>query len=180
MEELVGPQRLADGVVEAQPRHRLVGDLGVHADHLGALERGDEVQRVADGRQEDVPARLVGLGLDRELEVVAVVDDVVAEDVDRLAVALQRVARVLRHARLGALAAAPEDVDLGAQLGGDVDEVHRLADRRAADPAVVGGERAVLERGVAEEVRRRHADAQPGVVERGLEARDDPVALGLA
>ena len=31
---------------------------------------------------------------------------------------------------------------------------------------------------MAEEVGRRHADAQAGLVERGLEARDDPVALG--
>ena len=73
VEELARPQRLADRVVERQARHRLVRDLGVHADHLGVLERLDEVQRVADGRQEDVAARLVGLGLHREAQVVAVV-----------------------------------------------------------------------------------------------------------
>ena len=168
-----------DGVMEGQAGHRLVRDLGVHAHHLRPLQRLDEVQRVADGRQEDVPARLVGLGLHREAQVVAVVDHVVAEDVDRLAVALQRVARVLRHARLGALAAAPEHVHLGAQLGGGVDEVHRLADRRPAHAAVVGRERAVLERRVPEQVRRRHPDAHPGLVQRPLEARDDPVLLRL-
>ena len=100
-----------------RPGHRLVRDLGVDADHLGALERRDEVQRVADGRQEDVAARLVGLGLHREAQVVALVEHVVAEHVDRLAVALERVARVLGDAGLGALAPAPEDVDLGAELG---------------------------------------------------------------
>ncbi len=146
----------------------------------GCVERLDEVQRVADGRQEDVPARLVGLGLHREAQVVAVVEHVVAEDVDRLAVALQRVARVLGDADLGALAAAPEDVDLGVELGGGVDEAHRLADRRAPHAAVVGRERAVLERRVAEQVRRRHADAHAGLVQRVLEARDDLVLLGVA
>ena len=178
MEELARPQRLPDAVVERQPGHRLVRDLGVDADHLGPLERLDEVQRVADRRQEDVAARLVGLGLHREPQRVVLVDDVVREHVDRLAVALERVARILGHAGLGALAPTPEDVDLGAQLGRDVDEVHRLADRGAAHAAVVGGERAVLERRVAEQVRGRHPHAHAGGLERLLEARDDPLALG--
>jgi hypothetical protein len=71
VEELAGPQRLADRVVEGQPGHRLVRHLRVDADHLGPLERRDEVQGVADRRQEDVPARLVGLGLHGEAQVVA-------------------------------------------------------------------------------------------------------------
>ena len=74
VEELARPQRLPDAVQERQPRHRLVGDLGVDADALGAVERGDEVQRVADGRQEDVAARLVRLRLDRERQVVALLE----------------------------------------------------------------------------------------------------------
>ena len=41
-----GPQRVADRVVEGQPGHGLVRDLGVDADQLGPVERGDEVQRV--------------------------------------------------------------------------------------------------------------------------------------
>ena len=171
MEELARPQRLADRVVERQPGHRLVRDLGVEADEVGAVERGDEVQRVPDGGQEDVAARLVGLGLEREAEAVALALGVVHEHVHGLAVALERVARVLGHADLGALAPAPEDVDLAAQLGAEVDRAHRLADRRAPDPAVVGRERAVLERRVAEQVRGRHADAHAGLLERRLQAR---------
>ena len=159
MEELARPQRLPDAVQERQPRHRLVGDLGVDADALGAVERGDEVQRVPDGRQEDVAARLVRLRLDRERHVVALLDHVLVEHVDRLAVALERVARVLGAADLGALAAAPEDVDLGAQRRAQVDRAHRLADRRAPHAAVVGGEGPVLEGRVPEQVGRAHADA---------------------
>jgi hypothetical protein len=136
------------------------------------------VQRVPDGRQEDVAARLVGLRLEGEAQLVALRDDVVAQHVDRLAVAVERVARVLGDGRLGALAPAPEDVDLRAELDAEVDRAHRLADRRAADAAVVGGERAVLEGGMAEQVRRGHPDAQARLVQRRPEPRHDPVALG--
>ena len=62
-------------VMERQPGHRLVRDLGVHADELGPVERGDEVQRVADGRQEDVAARLVRLRLDAEAQPVALLSE---------------------------------------------------------------------------------------------------------
>ena len=99
MEELARPQRLPDAVEERQPGHRLVRDLWVDADQLGAGEHGDEVQRVPDRGQEDVAARLVGLRLEREAQVVALGDDVVHEHVDRLAVALERVARVLGRRR---------------------------------------------------------------------------------
>ena len=42
---------LGDPVHEVQAGHLLVTHLGVHADHLGVVERGDEGERMADGRQ---------------------------------------------------------------------------------------------------------------------------------
>jgi hypothetical protein len=60
------------------------------------LELGDERQRVADGRQQDVPARLVRLGLDGEPDAVALLEHVAGQRVDRLAVSIQRGADVLR------------------------------------------------------------------------------------
>jgi hypothetical protein len=90
VEELAVVQRLRDAGGEVQARHLLVPDLGVEADELGALERVDERERVAERRQQDVAAGLVGLRLDREADVVALVGDVVAEQVDGLAVALER------------------------------------------------------------------------------------------
>ena len=74
VEQLARLERLADAVREVEAGHLLVRDLGVEADHLGVIERVDEGQHVAGRRQEDVAARLVGLGLERELEVVLVVD----------------------------------------------------------------------------------------------------------
>jgi hypothetical protein len=83
VEELAGPQRLRDAVNEAEPGHGLVRHLRVDADHLRVIEGGDEVKRVPDRGQEDVPARLVGLGLDRKAQPVALVAYVCGEEVDR-------------------------------------------------------------------------------------------------
>ena len=68
VEELALPQRLRDAVHEVEVGHLLVPDLRVEADHLGVLEGGDEAERVADGREQDVAAGLVGLGLEREAQ----------------------------------------------------------------------------------------------------------------
>jgi hypothetical protein len=157
----------------------LVADLGVHACHLGVLERLDEGDRVAERGQQDVAAGLVGLGLDREAQVVALVEHVLREHVDALLVARQGRLHVLGGVVLGALAAAPHDEGLGAQLGGEVDVAEHLAEREAADAAVVGGEAAVLEDGCAEEVGRHHRHDDAGRVERALEAVDLLLALGV-
>ena len=138
VEELAVVQRLGDAGGEVQARHLLVADLGVEADELGALERVDERDRVAERRQQDVAARLVRLGLDREADVVALVGDVVAEQVDGLAVALERLADVFRGVVLGAFAAAPHDERLGAELGTEVELAEHLAQREPPHVAVVG------------------------------------------
>ena len=65
--------------MEGEPGHRLVGELRVEPHHVRLLERPDEGQRVADGRQEDVAPGLVRLGLDGEAEAVAVLADVGAQ-----------------------------------------------------------------------------------------------------
>ena len=70
VKELAGPDRLGHAVVERQATHRLVRELGVHADEFGCVEALDEGQRVTDRRQQDVAARLVGLGFDRDAHVL--------------------------------------------------------------------------------------------------------------
>ena len=99
VEELVVPQGLADPVGEVEPGHLLVPDLGVEPDHPRLVELGDQRERVADGRQQDVAAGLVGLGLEGEADVVATVLDVGAEQVERLRVAVERRLDVLRWHR---------------------------------------------------------------------------------
>ena len=123
-------------------------------------------------------ARLVGLGLEGEDEVVLPVLDVVGEEVEGVAEALAGLERVLGGVALDALAAAPEDVHLRPELDAEVDGVHRLLQGVGAHPRVVGGEGAVLESGVAEEVGGGHGDHDPGVGQGLLEVLDDLVALG--
>ena len=93
-----------------------------------------------------------------------------AEHVEALAVAVERGADVLGRVDLGALAAAPEHVRLRAELGGQVEVAHHLAQREAAHVAVVAGERAVLEHRVGEQVGGHHRHDHAGLVERLLEA----------
>ena len=51
-----------------RPLIGLVGELGVQPDHLGMLQRADEGEGVADGGEEDVAPRLVGLGLEGDAQ----------------------------------------------------------------------------------------------------------------
>ena len=64
-----------------QPGHLFVPGLRVDPDQPGMGKRLDERQRMADGWQQDVAARLVGLRLDREAQWIAVVGDVLAEQI---------------------------------------------------------------------------------------------------
>ena len=95
MEQLAVPQGLGDAVGEVQAGHLLVADLRVHTDHLVVLQALDEGQRVPDGRQQDVAARLVRLRLQREPDAVVLVLHVASQQVDRLAVAVERGPHVL-------------------------------------------------------------------------------------
>ena len=135
-------------------------------------------ERVPDRRQEDVAARFVGLGLERELELVALRDRVLAEEVERVAEPLDRFLRVLARVRLGAFASAPEHVRLGAELDAEVHRAHGLLERVRADARVVARERAVAKHRVAEQVGRRHRHAHAGIAQRLLEVANDLVALG--
>ena len=130
--------------------------------------------------QQQVAARLVRLRLERDLHRVALLGDVRAARVDRLGVAVERGGDVLRRVALHALAPAPHHEHRGAELRAEVDRVERLAQRVPADLRVVGGERAVLEDRLREQVGRRHRHPEPGLVERAPEPGDDLVPLGAS
>src|SRR6266516_4824338 len=170
-------QRLRHGMRAVEPGHLLVCHLGVEPDHFGVIERVDERQHVASRGEEDVAARLVGLRLQGESQVVALRADVIAQEVDGIAVPSQRATRVLGGIRLDPLAAAPEDVHGGAELDPQVDGRQGLLQGVRAHPRVVAGERTVSKGGVGEQVRRRHRNPEAGGLERRLELPHDPVAL---
>ena len=121
---------------EIQAGHVLVGDFGVHAAHLGMIQRRDQREiRSGDG-EIHVPARLVGLGFEGELVAVLLLR---CEYSQRKLIASRKrlIASTgfLVASRFDALAAAPEDVDLRAELGAEVHRAHRLLDRVGADAA---------------------------------------------
>jgi hypothetical protein len=49
----------------------LVPDLGVDADYVGVFQLVDEGQRMTNGGQQDVAARLIGFRLDRKPQPIA-------------------------------------------------------------------------------------------------------------
>jgi len=116
-----------------------------------------------DRGEQDVPPWLVRLRFDREPHVVALVDRVLGQRVDPLAVAVQGRAEVIGEVDLGAFPAALEDVDLRAELSGQVHVGHHLAQGVATDRAVVAGEPTVFEHRVAEQVRGENRQHHPGV-----------------
>ena len=79
---------------------------------------------------------------------------------------------------LRALAPAPEDVDACSQFRAQVHGAHGLLHGVGAHLRIVGGEGAVLEDGIGEEVGGRHRHLHAVVAQRLFELADDCVALG--
>jgi len=178
VEQLARVPRLGDGVHEVEAGHVLVRHFRIDADHFRVIKRGDEAEHGPGRRQVEIAARLVGLGFQGELEVVALAERVVAHEVERLAETLSGVERASAGVGLGALAPAPEDVDLRAQFHAQVYGAQRLVQGVGAHGGVVGSESAVFESRVGEQVGGGHRHDQPGLGQRPLEVGDDALALG--
>src|SRR5262249_41164862 len=131
----------------------------------------------AGGRQIDVAAWLVWFCFERETIVVALIDRVLAEEVQSLAVPLQRLARILRGIDFRAFAPAPKDVNLRSELRAEIHRAHRLLQRVQPDARGVRRESTILENRIVEEIRRRHRHLHAGIVERLFELADYPIAV---
>ena len=153
--------------------------FGVQADQFRVLKRCDERHGVADGRKKNVAARLIGLGLDGESNVVALVQDILPHEVDAFTVALEGPGDVFGHVVLSALAAAPHHERFCAHLDGQVEVTQGLAQGEASNTAVVTGEGTVLENGVAKEVGGHHGHDQTRVSQRLLQAINLLLAFGI-
>ena len=163
-----------------RPGHLLVADLGVEADQLGVLELLDERQRVADGRQQDVAAGLVGLRLDGEAEVVALLEDVAAQDVE----APRRSGRARpgrpwrrRTPRPRGRPRRRTSARRARRPGRCCRSALRSAKRRTSRSLLV--KRAVAEDRVREEVRGHHRYVEAGRVERVAHPAEQVLALGV-
>ena len=148
VEELAVPQRLRHRVGERQARHGLVGELGVDA--RPSRDRSSSSMKASMwptvGRQ-DVAARLVGLGLEREAQVVARGRATYAQhEVDGLGVAVERGTDVLGGVGLARLRGHPRSRRSwrrARRRGRWRRGSWRTAKRRTS--RVVGGEGALLE-----------------------------------
>jgi hypothetical protein len=107
-----------------------------------------------------------------------VVDDIPGEEVERLLVAVQGGADVHCGAGFGALAPSPEDDDLRTELSGEIEIVEHLAEHEAAPLTVIGGEAAIAEDRVREEVGGQHRDHQPGALHHLAQPPDRLALLG--
>ena len=174
---LPASMHLRDRVREVQARHGVVGELGIDPEEVGALQRGNEAEHAARRGKEDVAARLVGLGFQREAVAVALRLAVGGQEVQAVAEPRQGVEQLAPGVHLAPLAPAPEHVGFGAQLVAEVHAVHGLLQRVGPHPRVGARKGAVLEGGVAEQVGGRHRHLQAGVVQRLLEVAHDAVAL---
>ena len=160
------------------PGHVFVRHFGVDADHLGMVEGGDESQHVTGGWVVDIAARFVGLGFEREFQIIFLIERIFAQEVHRFAVAFDGFDRALARIRFGAFASAPEDVDLRAEFHAQVNGVHRLLQGIGAHFWIVGGESAILEDRVAEQVGGRHRDNETGISQRLAEILFDGFGFG--
>ena len=155
----------------------LVGDFGIHADHVGVGKSPDEGEVCGGGWKVQVAARLVRFRFERELQVVPLVAGVLAEKIDGLAESLDRLDGVLARVDLGAFAAAPEHIDARSELYAQIHRAHRFLYGVRADARIVRRERAVPKHRIGEQVRRRHGDGHARRLERAAEGGDDPAAL---
>ena len=104
------------------------------------------------------PRGSFGLGSTAEAELVPLLDHIAREDVERLLVAVERGADILGGARTRRPRALPEDHRIRSELGGEIEVVEHLAERETAHLPVVGGEAAIAEDRVGEEVGGQHRD----------------------
>ena len=123
-------------------------------------------------------ARLVRLGLQRELVAVLLRDRVFAEIIDGLAQPFDGVIRPTAPVGLRSLATAPHHEDLRAELRAQIHRAHRLLQRIGAHARIVRRECAVAEHRIVEQIHRRHRHHDAVLLESGAEVAYDLVAFG--
>ena len=177
VKKFAGFPGLRDVVQEIQPRHRFVREFGIHADHLGMIERRNEAEIVSGRRHIDVAARLVGLGFHRKLEAIFLVDVVLAQEIDGVAQMLYSIGAWAARVGLDSLAAAPKNENFRAKFGAEIHRAHRFLHGVGAHFGIARGERAVAKNGMREERNSSHRHDEPVLFAGALEGRDDRVAL---
>ena len=120
-----------------------------------------------DGGQEDVAAGFIWLGFDGEAQVVLLRTGRIHKGGRRPpCTGRARHATSLAASDSAPFSPSPHDESLCPHLGRQVQVAQRLAQGEAPYGPVVGGEAALFEHRVGEEVGRDHGDDDPGLVQR--------------
>ena len=106
---------------------------------------------MADRSHIDVRARLIWLGLERQLVSIFLVDVVFTKIVDRFPQALHCFIRTPAGIRLNALAPSPQDKNRGTQFGPKVHCAHRFLQSVGPDFGIVCRKGPVSEDGMKEQ-----------------------------
>ena len=179
VEQLVAVERLADPVHEIQPRHLLVPSLRIHPDHVGVGEGLDESQRMSHRGQQNVASGLVGFGFDGEADSDILIDHVLAQQIKRFSIPLQRCSNVLGRIVFASFTTTPHDKGVRPEFCGQVDVAQDLAECEPTHCAVIAGEPAVLEDRLGEQVRRHHRHDQTRRAQCRRQSVDHPAPLGI-
>ena len=129
-------------------REKLSDPIFYLSGHENELVILDEVQRMPDGRQEDVAARLVGLGFECEAVSVFLGDVVFAEIVDGFAQALDGIVGAAASIGLDTFTASPQNEYLGTEFCAEIHGAHRFLNGVRANFWVVGGKGPVTKNGM--------------------------------
>src|SRR5690606_38855418 len=110
VKQLTGFPGLSNTVVDVQPGHLFVGELRVDSHHLRKVQGFNKRQHMSGGRKINVSSRLIRLGFQCEVEVVAIVLYITTEEVDAFAVPLEGFRDSFRYVDLSPFSSAPEDI----------------------------------------------------------------------
>ncbi len=98
---------------KVESRHLFVSNLGIEPNHIGMIEGVDKGQHMPDGGKIRIGAWFIGFWLQRETQLVALLNHVLTQEVDGVAHAFDRHNRIFTGFAIDALASTPEDVGAG-------------------------------------------------------------------
>jgi len=109
VEEFSSFPRLGDTMHKVQPSHVLMSNFGIDTYHLGVIERGNEAKHVTNSGVVNISPRLVRFGFQGKFQAVAIVQVVFTQEIQRFAVALDRIDRAFAAVGFGFLTPIPSN-----------------------------------------------------------------------
>src|SRR5512138_1567830 len=103
-----------------------MSNFRVDADHFRMIESGNESEHCTGRWQVNIASWFIWLCFERKLVVVALIDRVLAKEVECLAVPLKCIASILGRVDFGTLTSTPENVYVGSEFSAQIHRAHRF------------------------------------------------------